>query len=58
MTRRHCIRMLLSVDGPMSMREFIEVCGWPTKITRATINRMAEHGLLARTTNGRWDIKR
>lgn len=54
MTRAHAARQLLAL-GPLSMRDFRAITGWPAKVSRKVISSLQERGYIV-NEGGEWRL--
>lgn len=57
MTRAYVARQLLAL-GPLSLREFVEITGWPYRVCTATLTnlRAAGQAIAPRTWREKWRL--
>ena len=53
MTRTYAARKLLAL-GPLTLREFADITGWPYRVVRGTISHLQQAGVIE--WDGKWRL--
>ena len=53
MTRTYILRRLME-HGPLTLREIVEITGWPPKLCWNTVHRLLDQGVVVLKSAGVW----